>query len=287
MERTRPPFGEAMRHWRRRRGRAQLELAFLTGYSQRHISFLESGRSRPSRASVLAIAEALAVPLRERNALLQAAGFAPVFTAEPLDSQSLAAAARALERLLESHRPFPAIVIDRAWNMYAANPPMLALLGRLSNAAAAFSVEQPVNVIELCLDPNALRPAVRNWSKFARGMVARLKRELDLDAGNEALARLVASLEADPELSRAGTATEAVDTAPFGVLELARGAEVFRLFSLISHIGNPLDSTLSELRLETFLPADDTTRQSLEALDAAQPADSVHWLRRAAHGSGR
>ena len=172
-------FGQALRRWRTKRGRAQLELANLAGYSQRHISFLESGRSQPSRRTVVTLAEALDVPLRDRNGLLQAAGFAPMFSAEPLDSEFLRFALEAFEKVLQSHRPFPAIVVDRAWNMYAGNDNAFGLFEMYLHSPAAISDQTPLNVLRMTLSPEGTRNYIRNWPEYAQNILNHLKRDLD------------------------------------------------------------------------------------------------------------
>lgn len=291
----RKTFGEELRRWRTKRGRAQLELGLRAGYSQRHISFLERGRSQPSRTTVLDLAEALEIPLADRNALLQSAGYAPIFTAEPLDGDRLRLAVESFEEILKSHRPFLAFVVDRAWSLYASNENGLAFFGRMLDRPLSFDVEAPPNILQLCLSPEGLRPRIRNWPSFARNMLSHLKRDLDFDGTNERLQSLIAQLESDPELSAHEPSEAWPASDPFSLVELegipglGAGARL-RMFSMTSQFGNPLDSTLSELRIETFLPADGATRAALVALDAeveterARHGDAavhrpVTWLR--------
>lgn len=284
-------FGDELRRWRTKRGRAQLDLANLAGYSQRHISFLESGRSQPSRNTVVTLAEALEVPLKDRNTLLQAAGFAPMFSAEPLNSEFLQFAIQALETVLESHRPFPAIVVDRAWNMYAGNDNAFGLFQMLLDQPIIANEQSPVNVLRLCLSHQGFRPYLQNWPDFAQNMLNHLKRELDFDRSNESLQTLIKEFEADPEIAARTNSKEPPRLSPVSTLEFERDGRSLQLFTMISQISNPNDATLAELRVETFLPANEATRSVLNAIDANILAErtmgktndkqgsNIHWIR--------
>lgn len=287
-------FGEELKRWRNTRGRAQLDLANLSGYSQRHISFLERGRSLPSRRTVVVLAEALDIPLKDRNKLLQAAGFAPMFSSEPIDSDYLSCAVQAFEKVLDSHRPFPAIVVDRAWNLYAGNDNAFQLFQMFLDEPLVVTQDAPLNVLRLCLSPKGVRPHIKNFQAFGHNMLAQLRHYLDLDPANQSLQALIAEFESDPELRNHISDTELPKAAPISVMEFARGESEMRLFTLVSQLSNPRDTTLAELRIETFLPVDDATRHALNAIDAQilaakaeternakekQPTSQVLWMR--------
>lgn len=276
-------FGEQLRSWRSRRGRSQLELAELAGYSQRHISFLESGRSQPSRKTVINLSEALDVPVKARNGLLQAAGFAAVYSAEPISSEALRFGVATLEKVLEGHRPFPALIVDRAWNMYAANLNAMLLFNLFTVTPIQVSVEQPVNVLELCLSADGIRPSLSNWAEFASVFLTQLKRDLDHDPSQEHLRGLVHRFAADAELRAYLSSQETPGGNPFYTMNLARNGLEARLMTFVSEFAAPADSTLAELRVETFCPADEATRELLNQLDEehlgqVDGAQQVLWL---------
>lgn len=251
-------FGERLKVWRKRRGHTQLSLALEAGYSQRHLSFLESGRSAPSRAAVAALGEALDLPFRAQDELLAAAGFA----ARPRrreDDPALALARRQLETVIERHAPFPAVLVDRLWNLLHANGPAIALFTELAGPDAVLGG----NVLLSCLDPAGLKPRIVNWDSVAHGFLRRLEREMAQDPDDGALAQLVERVR---EVAGSSDATSVVE------LDAAVEKMVFRhpeqelaFFSLVSAIGTPRDATLADLHLETFLPADEVTRRWLLA----------------------
>jgi len=262
-------FGAELRRWRAERGKTQLELSIISGYSQRHVSFLESGRSQPSRATVITLADALDVPVRARNSLLHAAGFAPVYTSERLDSQRLRPAVAALETVLQSHRPFPAIVVDRGWNMFAGNDNAFALFQRFLDKPMAFDPGRPLNAMRLCIDADGIRPYVVDWNGFVSALLVRLRHELEFEGDNADVRALVGAIESDPEFQKHRSDPIAATAAPVATLSLERDGTRVDLFSLISTFGTPNDATLSELRVETFFPASDASRSVLLAIDDA------------------
>jgi transcriptional regulator with XRE-family HTH domain len=240
---------------------SQLELALEAEISSRHLSFVETGRSAPSREMVLRLADGLQMPLRERNALLLAAGYAPLFPQRPLDDPGLAAARAMLERLLEAHEPYPALAVDRRWNLVAAN----GAVAPLTAGAAPELLEPPVNVLRLSLHPNGLAPRIENLGAWKNHVMHRLRRQIaeTCDAG---LADLVAELAAYP----APPAPEAAEP-PGGAIATSlrfstpSGPLAFWTSTLV--FGGPLDVTVSELMLETFLPADEATARRLAGSD--------------------
>lgn len=272
----RNPFGTELKRWRSSRGKSQLELSMISGYSQRHLSFLESGRSQPSRATVMTLAESLDVPVKERNGLLFAAGFAPVYTNESLDSQRLHPAIIALETVVQSHRPFPAIVVDRGWNAWAGNDNAFALFQRFLDRPLITDPSRPLNVMRACIEPDGIRRYIVDWHAFAAMLLVHLRHELVFEGDNSDLRSLVDAIESDPEFADGGR--EAVAGAgaaiPVSTMRLERDGTAIDLFTLISTFATPNDATLSELRVETFFPANETSRAFLFALDAELNADN-------------
>jgi len=257
-------FGAELRRWRLLRGKSQFELADRAGYSQRHVSFLELGRSRPTRESVLTLAETLDVPLKERNTLLLSAGFAPLYSSEPLNSERIRSAIAALEQILQSSRPFPSMLVDRAWNIRAVNPNMQHMLQKF--LAQPLGAGTP-NALRLCLDPAGLRPAIANWPEFGRTFQNLVRRDLARDPENIELQSLLAALQQDPELARAHDRGFAPDPLPVASLVLEKGDSRVRLFTMVSALEEPGDATLSDLRVETFYPIDEESRKFLFDLD--------------------
>jgi transcriptional regulator with XRE-family HTH domain len=264
----RNPFGAELKRWRSNRGKSQLELSMISGYSQRHLSFLESGRSQPSRATVMTLAESLDVPVKERNGLLFAAGFAPVYTNESLDSQRLHPAITALETIVQSHRPFPAIVVDRGWNAWAGNDNAFALFQRFLDKPLISDPSRPLNVMRACIEPDGIRRYIVDWHAFAAMLLVHLRHELVFEGDNADLRSLVDAIESDPEFAARGREAAAGAAIPVSTMRLERDGTAIDLFTLISTFATPNDATLSELRVETFFPANETSRAFLLALDA-------------------
>jgi transcriptional regulator with XRE-family HTH domain len=259
--------GTLLRDWRRRRRWSQLELACEAGVSTKHLSFLETGRSQPSREMVLRLAEQLDVPLRERNALLLAAGYAPVFAERSLEEPALAAARRTVDLVLKGHEPYPAIAVDRHWNLLAAN----AAVGLLLEGVAPALLAPPVNVLRVSLHPDGLAPRIANLAQWRAHLLARLRHQAET-SGDAALAALHTEL-AGYRSSGADAAARARDAlAPPGSIavpfELATDDGVLSFLGTTTVFGTPLEITLAELALETFFPADAATAAFLQ--DAAR-----------------
>jgi len=265
-------YGRLLRHWRMQRRCSQLALALQAEVSARHLSWLETGKAQPSRAMVLRLAEQLDVPLRERNALLAAAGYAPLFAERGLDDPALAPARQALQRLLTAHEPWPALAVDRHWQLVAHNR-MVPLL--MAGAAPAL-LQPPLNVLRLSLHPEGLAPRVANIGAWRMHVLARLQRQVAA-TGDPVLARLLDELRALP--SPPGTppaAPEGADAGPHVVVAVPltlRGAHdaqgPLNFITTITVFGAPHDVTLSELAVETLLPADEATAVALRAMYAA------------------
>lgn len=262
-----PPVGRLLRHWRRVRHQSQLALALEAGVSARHLSFVETGRARPSREMVLTLARTLEVPLREQNELLLAAGFAPAYRESDLDGPEMTAARRALDHILRHQEPHPAVVMDRHWNLLRTNGGAARLFGLFLDLEA---LPSPVNVLRLIFDPEGLRRFVVRWEELAPALLQRLHREalggvLDEDAED-----LLAELLARPGVpARWRTPDLAAPPSPFVPVELDAGdGRRFRYFSTVTTLGTPRDVTLQEVRLECFFPADEATVALAEALAA-------------------
>jgi transcriptional regulator with XRE-family HTH domain len=254
--------GLQIRDWRQRRRRSQLDLALDAEISARHLSFLETGRSRPSREMVLRLAEKLDIPLRERNELLVAAGFAPVFPERPLEDPTLQAARKAIDLVLKGHEPYPALAIDRHWTLVASNAAVPPMLGGVDSSL----LEPPVNVLRLSLHPGGLAPCIANIREWREHLFERLRRQIELTA-DPVLTGLLDELRAYPVPAAAARNAPVVDygnvVVPFrlrtGELELA-------FFSTTTVFGTPIDITLSELAIEAFFPADEATASAIRAI---------------------
>ncbi len=251
--------GDLLRDWRQRRRLSQLALAVDAEISQRHLSFLESGRSRPSREMVLRLTERLSVPLRERNMILTAAGFAPIYRERPLDAPELGAARAAIDQILQGHEPHPALAVDRNWTLLSANK----AVGVLIDGIAGHLVTGEINVLRLSLHPEGLAPQVENLSEWRAHLLDRLRRQVDV-TGDPVLIALLAELAAYPH---AASARPHADYGGVVVpLRLKTGDGVLSFFSTTTVFGTPVDVTLSELALESLFPADPETARALSAL---------------------
>jgi transcriptional regulator with XRE-family HTH domain len=256
-----PTIGVQIRQWRRHRRLSQLDCALEAEISQRHLSFIESGRSAPSREMVLHLSERLDVPLRERNALLLAAGFAPQFRERSLDDAAMAPARQAVELILKGHEPYPALALDRHWTLVSANA---ALAPLLAGVAEAELLKPPVNVLRLSLHPGGLAPHIVNLGEWRKHLLERLRRQIAI-TGDPVISRLLAELSAYPAPS--GPDQEARDFADVIVpLELVVGDRRLSFFSTVSVFGTAVDITLAELMLECFFPADEATAAALRGL---------------------
>ena len=262
---TARPIGDHLREWRQRRRMSQLDLASEAEISTRHLSFVESGRAQPSRDMILHLADRLEIPLRERNVLLVSAGFAPVFSERSLDDPALQPARRAIDLVLAGHEPYPALAVDRHWNMVAGN----AAVGRLTAGAAPALLKPPVNVLRLSLHPDGLAPRIANLPEWRDHLLARLRRQVDLSA-DATLASLLEELASYPSPSQPGRARNTPLPDLGGVVVplrlVAGGGGVLSFFSTATVFGTPLDITLSELAIEAFFPADQGTAEALRRL---------------------
>lgn len=260
---SRPTVGALLREWRLRRRRSQLDLALDVGVSTRHLSFVETGRARPSAELVLALAHHLDVPLRERNALLLAAGFAPRFSQHSLDDEDMATVRSSLQRMLDAHHPYPGVVIDRAWNVVLANGAAAALLGGVPPALL-----DPPNIYRVSLHPQGLAPLTLNFTDWAAYLVQQLRRSVATTA-DPALEALLTEVLAYPEVAHIRPLIDMAewDDPPLLVpLRLASPLGELSMFTMITTFGTPLDVTLDELAVELFYPSDERSADVLRRL---------------------
>jgi transcriptional regulator with XRE-family HTH domain len=273
-------FPQLLRFWRTRRGYSQLALALAAGVSQRHVSFLESARATPSRNMILQLAEELNVPLRHRNQMLLAAGFAPAYSeqglATPADEGSpmMQAVRHAVKLILDKQAPYPAIVLDRFWHVLDANAAHRRLLRWAIGDDRAENAPEAVNMMKLVFDPTALWPAIVNREAVGRHLARRVRQELALHAIDPATQRLLADIRAlQPALfeaadapARSSPAPDAGDPPPLLPVTLQRDGVTVSLFSTLTTLGTPRDAGLQEMRIECFYPADETSRRALERI---------------------
>ncbi|WPZ35293.1 helix-turn-helix transcriptional regulator [Thalassobaculum sp. OXR-137] len=256
-----PTFGPLLRDWRRRRSLSQLALAADAEVSQRHLSFIESGRSTPSRDIILRLAERLALPLRERNQLLVAAGYAPVFQARGQDDPAMAAANKAVALILERHAPFPALAIDRHWTLVHANAAVFGLLDGVDPGL----LTPPVNVLRLSLHPDGLGGRIVNFREWRDHVLHRLAEQVSLTA-DPVLTALLEELRTYPTPPGAAPHRRGSAPALAGVavpFRLRTAGGILSFLSTTTVFGTALDITLSELAIEAFFPADDETAAAL------------------------
>ena len=260
-------FGTLLRAWRAARKVSQLELSLAATVSQRHLSFLESGRARPSRQMVLQLAETLEVPLRERNALLTAAGFAPFYCERSLEDAAMKPVRDALEQMLAHHQPYPAVVVDRDYDLVLANPAFDSLVGIAGDPAALWQAccgDRPRNLLRLTFHRDGVRPFIRNFDAVGPMMLARSWREAAARGGP--IGGYLETLRQDPDIPpHWHTPDPSALPPPVMPLELARGGMTLRLFAMIATFGTPYDVTTDELRVETFFPADAASEALLRA----------------------
>jgi len=258
---TPSPFGERLRHWRQHRRLSQLDLAHVADVSTRHLSYVETGRASPSRDMVLRLVDRLDIPLRERNGLLEAAGFAPMYRERPLDAPDMAAARAAVQRILDCHAPWPALAMDRHWNLVMANRMVSVLIGDV----AIELLQPPLNVLRLSLHPQGLAPRIANLRQWREHLFERLRQQIHA-TGDSTLTDLLTELKSYPD-DVCGEAV-ALPGEHHGVLmpfEFHTPQGVLRMISTTTVFGSPVDITLQELALETFFPADEATADRLHA----------------------
>ena len=262
-------FGAQLRAWRSARQLSQEALAARARVSPRHLSFVENGRSQPSRELVMSLAGALDVPLRDCNLLLQAAGYAAAYSSSPLDGEELRHLRRALDHMLEQQEPFGAVVVDRLWNIVRLNRGATRLLSRFPPTSPA-GLAAARNVIVGTLHPEALRPYVVNWDQVASLLVARLHHEIAAAPADGDKRRLLAEVLALPGIpSEWRVPSLGRATGPCLPVHLRHGDLDLQLFTLLTSVGTPLDVTAAELHIESYFPADDATAAALRSLATA------------------
>lgn len=258
--RTAATFGDVLRTWRQRRRLSQLDLAIEADVSARHLSFLETGRSTPSRAMVLRLAEVLDVPLRERNHLLMTAGLAPVYRERGLDHPEMAAVRDGVQKVLSAYDPYPCVAVDRHWNILSANAAAAVLL----DGVAPSLLERP-NALRVALHPEGLAPRIKNLGQWRHHLIDRLRREVAASGSGE-LTALLAELETYP-----GPADSPEPSTVAVPLELCTGSgDLLTFISTVTTFGTAFDLTAAELSIEAFLPADQATAAALVCRSASQ-----------------
>jgi transcriptional regulator with XRE-family HTH domain len=256
-----PVFGDMLREWRQRRHLSQLELSARTGVSSRHLSYIETGRSRPSRQMILYLAENLEIPFRERNALLLAAEYAPVYSHRALDDNGsdMTFVREAIERLLTSHDPYPAFVINRQWDVVARNESSAVLLEGVSSELLI----PPVNALRLALHPSGLAPRIVNLAEWSAYLLRRIDHQLiySPDAGLE---KLAAEARSYPGVAEPARETANIADRVFVPLRIMAGSRELQFLNMVATFGTALDVTAAELVIEAFYPADPVTYQALQ-----------------------
>jgi len=272
---TAPPrFGDVLRHWRGARRMSQLTLATEAEISSRHLSFLETGRAQPSREMVLLLAGVLDVPLRDQNVMLTAAGYAPIYRETALGAPELGQVRRALGFMLTQQEPFPAIVVDRHWNLLMQNDGARRLFAPFLDPAAVAQVPGPPNVVRMTFHPQGLRRYIVNWEALAGPLIQQIHREAVGGIPDEGTRQLLDEILAYPGVPASWRTPDArAQSAPFLPMMLRKGDLALRFFTTIATLGTPQDITLQELRVECFFPGDDATEEFARRL--AGPASAM------------
>jgi transcriptional regulator with XRE-family HTH domain len=261
-------LGPQLRAWRGIRGKSQLDLSLDTGISQRQISFIESGRSIPGRHNLLHLAEALDVPLRERNFLLLAAGYAPIYAEGNFDDREMQGLTKALKRMLRQHDPFPAVVMDRYWNVVMTNDATPRFFGHFIDVAAR---PAPRNLLHLMFDPEGMRPFIPDWEQTAKSLLGRVFHESVGRVIDAQTKELIDSLLAYPDVDADWKTAVAADNTPMIPLSFVKDGQLLRFFSLVTTVGTAQMITAQELRVECMFPLDEATEiHYAELMNAAQ-----------------
>ncbi len=256
------PVGNLLREWRKRRRLSQLDLALDADISPRHLSFVETGRAQPSRDVVLSLADRLDVPLRERNILLTAAGYAPVYAERKIEDPALSSARAAVDLVLKGHEPYPAIAVNRHWELVAANNAIAPLMA----GADPTLLEPPINVLRLSLHPQGIAPRIANLAEWRTHILSRLRQQVELTADPVLLA-LLEELTALPAPASPGPLPPMQDYGGVAIpLRFVTDAGILSFIGTTTIFGTPIDVTLSELAVESFFPADAETAAALRAM---------------------
>jgi transcriptional regulator with XRE-family HTH domain len=259
-------FGTLLKQWRDRRSFSQLDLAMSSQVSQRHISFLESGRAKPSQDMVLQLATVLEIPLRQQNLLLSAAGFAPIHTETDLSAPEMTSVRKAIDLILRQHEPYPAFAVDRYWNLLLANQGANRLLDAFiapEKLHRLFYVDGKINLMRVFFHPLGLRPSIVNWESCANHLLQRLHRETLIERDSDLSTVLLKELMSYPDVDRIWrTDLRTTQHALLLAIQLQREDLELQFFSTIATLGTPYDITLQELRIECLFPADETTERN-------------------------
>lgn len=266
--RSEESVGSLLQFWRKARHLSQLALANEAEVSPRHLCFVETGRAKPSREMVLRLADVLDVPLRSRNALLLAAGFAPVFAESDLNAPELAAVRNALDAIMKQQEPYPAVVMNRSWDIVGTNRAADRFFGFLMAGQEAID---PPNVLRLMFHPRALRPFVTNWLAVAETLFRRAHREAVGGVPDASLKRVLAEIMSYPDVPQTWRASDPSSSLlPIVPVTFSKSGRTFNFFSTVTTLGTPQDVTVQEVRIECFFPVDDSTRSAARAL-AGEP----------------
>jgi transcriptional regulator with XRE-family HTH domain len=249
-------LGDLLKQWRGVRGRSQLDISVDTGISQRQISFIESGRSIPSRSTLMGIAQALEIPLRERNALLLAAGYAPLYSEAAWNSDEMKSVGKALRRMIAQHEPYPAIVLDRYWNVLLTNDAASRFFNCFIDMSARPS---PRNMLHLMFDPNGMRPFIAGWEALAKTLIQRVHREAVGHIVDQKTKDLVTDLLAYPDVQSDWRTPERLSALPIIPMSFVKDGATMNYFSLVTTVGTPDTIAAQELRVECMYPADEVT----------------------------
>lgn len=250
---TAPPqeheLGDLLRYWRQQRGKSQLDLSLDAGVSQRHISFVESGRSTPSRELLIALSQTLDIPLRERNALLLASGYAPVYAEGAWDAPEMAVVTKAIDRVLLQHEPHPALVMDRYWNVLKTNEAAPHFFGSFIDLSKR---PRPRNLLHLIFDPEGMRPFIENWNEVASGLVQRVRREAIGHVVDQKTIDLLNDLKKYPGIKDLGAVQKS--QGPVLPITFIKDKKRLSYFSLVTTVGTPQSIPAQELRIECMFP---------------------------------
>ena len=263
-------LGALLKEWRGARGKSQIDLSLDSGVSQRHVSFIESGRSTPSREVLLALAEALDIPLRDRNALLLSAGYAPMYSERAWDAAEMQGLTRAIGRVLRQHNPFPAVVMDRYWNVVMTNESAPRFFNSFIDMTAR---EEPRNLLHLMFDPQGMRPFIKDWEKLAHGLIQRVYRESIgrvVDSRTRKLLEDLLKYPGVPAKWGSPGGSNVADTTPVISYSFLWGAHVLNYFSMVATVGSPNAVEAQELRIECLFPSDPETEARHAEVMAAQ-----------------
>jgi transcriptional regulator with XRE-family HTH domain len=258
-------LGRLLKEWRGRRGYSQLDLALAASTTQRHVSFIESGRAAPSREMILRIAATMNLPLRQQNALLLAAGYAPAWAQRDLTEPDLAMVNSALDFMLAKHEPFPAFVVDRRWNLLRANRGALSLIEFLTGPPSSEPAAEPANLAFALMSPEGLRPFISNWEEVAHYFLRGVQADAQEDGTPETLTLLNRLLALPDILALSEGPPPTITHAPVLPIHIRGGEVPLALFTTIATLGTPRDVTLQEVRIECFFPMDDATSQCFHA----------------------